>query len=81
MKIINLPTPVFETGERVVYLKKPCTVVHDELEGILEEDKTREQVAENAKYRQGVIIIANGAQRDIIAGRYELELLEETNGK
>jgi len=73
MKIIDLPIPSFESGERVVYLKKPCTVVHDELEGILEENKTREQIAKIAKYRRGVIIIADDTETDIAVDRYDLE--------
>jgi hypothetical protein len=55
MKIVKLPTRVFETGDRVLTPQGKATVVHDELENI-ENDMLFEDIAEDSHLRDAVII-------------------------
>jgi hypothetical protein len=59
MKIIMVPTPVFETGDKVLTPKGLATVVHDELEGLPQRFASlghKIQIAKHAKKRDAVII-------------------------
>lgn len=60
MKIIKVPTRVFEIGERAYAPEGWVTVVHDELEGILEDQQrnrqTNDEIAKLSVYRKGVVV-------------------------
>jgi hypothetical protein len=67
MKIINLPTRVFETGDRILTDMGPATVVHDELEGISLDDVA--YCSEHSFERDAIIVRLD--EEDEKSGRTE----------
>jgi hypothetical protein len=92
MKIIDLPTRLFETGDRVLTPEGPGTVIHDELEGIItqyvvegtsgtsksiiELIEIRKRIAEHSYERDAVIVRLDDENPS--GGRQEIEL-DRTN--
>lgn len=72
MKIIDLPTRLFETGDRVGTPKGAATVLHDELEGIFEHlpNNSRTEIAEQSFMRDAVIVRLDNPE----SGREDYEL-------
>jgi hypothetical protein len=76
MKIIDLPTRLFETGDRVGTPSGPATVLHDELEGIDGHHAgpdSRKEIAEQSFMRDAVIVRLDKP----LDGREDMELGRE----
>jgi hypothetical protein len=75
MKIVGVPTPVFEAGEKYKTALGEVLIIHDELEG-LEEDfykSTPAEIAKQVKFREGVIVKVLKTSNEICIGREDIE--------
>jgi hypothetical protein len=77
MKIINIPTPVYETGDRVLTDKGKATVIHDELEDF-DTEGDPEQRAYQAFMQNTVIVRLDGdpTEQDAHESRSSITLIE-----